>query len=318
MALDPAPPLPGTVVVTGADGRLGRRLVRALHRTTPVIGLDHRESLGFPPDIEHHALDLASKRVRDLLKRPGIAAVVHLGVLHDPRARVERHHGWNMLTLRRLFDCVEEFAIPKLVLLSSANVYGPRPDNPQLLGEDAPLLAAGRFSEIRDLVELDLFAQGFFYRNPATETVILRPSHILGTVRNAPSNYLRMKRVPTLLGFDPMMQVVHQDDVVGAIVRALAPAVRGIFNIAGPPPVALSQAIEMLGRQTVPLPHGLARVAVDRLFRWRVTSFPAAELDFIRYVCMVDDSRARRELCYAPRHDLGATLSAVDDERWVD
>jgi hypothetical protein len=151
-----------------------------------------------------------------------------------------------------------------------------------------------------------------------TETVILRPSHILGTVRNAPSNYLRMKRVPTLLGFDPMMQVVHQDDVVSAIVRALSPGARGIFNISGPPPVALSQAIELLGRQTVPLPHGLARVAVDRLFRWRVTSFPAAELDFIRYVCMVDDSRARRELCYAPRHDLGATLSAVDEERWVD
>ena len=152
-----------------------------------------------------------------------------------------------MLSLRRLFECVEQFEIPKLVLLSSANVYGPRPDNPQLFNEEAPLLAAGRFTEIRDLVELDLAAQGFFWRNSAIETVILRPSHILGTVRNAPSNYLRMKRVPTLLGFDPMMQVVHQDDLVSAIDLALAPGVRGMFNIAGPAPVALSHALAVLG-----------------------------------------------------------------------
>jgi UDP-glucose 4-epimerase len=308
----------GSVVVTGADGRLGRRLVRALHRTRRVIALDRRASLEFPADVEYHAVDLTSKRVRELLKDPSISALVHLGVMHNPRSDPERHHAWNVLSLRRLLDCVEQFGIGKLVLLSSANVYGPRPDNAQLLPEDAPLLAGGRFSEIRDLVELDLAAQGFFWRNSATETVILRPAHILGTVRNAPSNYLRMKHVPTLLGFDPMMQVVHQDDVVRAIACALAPGARGMFNIAGPAPVSLSHALALLGRKAVPLPHGIARAALDRLFRWRVTSFPAAELDFIRYVCMVDDARARRDLGYAPEHDLMATLSAVDDERWID
>jgi UDP-glucose 4-epimerase len=53
-------------------------------------------------------------------------------------------------------------------------------------------------------------------------------------VQNAPSNYLRLKRVPTVLGFDPMMQVVHQDDVLQAVELALAPGVRGVYNIAGP------------------------------------------------------------------------------------
>jgi UDP-glucose 4-epimerase len=108
-----------------------------------------------------------------------------------------------------------------------------------------------------------------------------------------------------------MMQVVHQDDLVSAIDRALAPGVRGIFNIAGPSPVALSHALAVLGRQAVPLPHGLARAAVDRLFRWRVTSFPGAELDFIRYVCMVDGSRAAAELSFRARHTLRDTIRAV-------
>jgi UDP-glucose 4-epimerase len=49
----------------------------------------------------------------------------------------------------------------------------------------------------------------------------------------------------------------------------------------------------------------------------RLASFPAPELDFIRYVCMVDDSRARQVLGYAPKHGIEDTLAAVDEERWV-
>jgi UDP-glucose 4-epimerase len=55
---------------------------------------------------------------------------------------------------------------------------------------------------------------------------------------------------------------------------------------------------------------------MDRLFRWRVTSFPAPELDFIRYVCMVDDTRARSVLGYEPQHTILDTLRAVDEERF--
>ncbi|MGE3674816.1 MAG: NAD-dependent epimerase, partial [Polyangiaceae bacterium] len=157
----------------------------------------------------------------------------------------------------------------------------------------------------------------FFWKHPQTETVVLRPTHILGTVRNAPSNYLRLKVVPTLMGFDPMIQVVHQDDVVQAIRSALRPGARGIFNIAGPAPVALSHALRTLGRATLPLPHMVARRGIERLWNLRMTSFPAPELDYIRYVCMVDDSRAREVLGYDPRFDLTATLKAVDEERWV-
>jgi len=104
---------------------------------------------------------------------------------------------------------------------------------------------------------------------------------------------------------------------VSAIDLALQPGVRGIFNIGGPEPMALSKAISVLGRRAVAVPHSLAKAAVKNLFRFRLTSFPAPELDFIRYVCMVDDTKARTEIGYAPRHNLEATLRAVDDERWV-
>lgn len=306
----------GPVVVTGICGRLGRDLSRALHRKRKVIGLDRRALVDPPGDVEHHQMDVRSSRAREIF-RHGVSAVVHLGVMHDPHESSVEHHDFNVVGLQKVLEYVELYKIPKLVLLSSANVYGPRPDNPQLIREDAPLLGAGPFSDIRDLVELDMLVNAFFWRAPSTETVILRPAHILGTVKNAPSNYLRLDVVPTLLGFDPMMQVVHQRDVVSAIDASLSPGVRGIFNVSGPEPLPLSKAIAVLGRRMVAVPHPLAKAAVKNLFRFRLTKFPAPELDFIRYVCMVDDSKARSELGYAPQHGLEATLRAVDEERWV-
>ncbi len=305
------------IVITGICGRLGRRLTRLLHREARVIGLDRRAFPDRPRDIEHHEIDLRSKRAQDIFRSGEVRALIHLGVMHNPRDSAEEHHSWNVVAFQHLLEYAERYRVPKVVLLSSANVYGPRPDNAQFLHEEAPLLGAGPFSEIRDLVGLDMCAQSYLWRYPETEAVILRPSHILGTVRNAPSNYLRLKVVPTLLGFDPMMQVVHQDDVVWALRAALTPGVRGIFNIGGPPPVPLSRALELLERSVVSVPHSVARVAVDRLFRWRVTDFPAPELDFIRYVCMVDDTRALDVFGYRPQHALLETLRAVDEERWL-
>lgn len=306
----------GPVIITGICGRLGRDLSRVLHRKRKVIGVDRRAFIDAPGDVEHHQIDIRSSRAREIF-RHGVAAVVHLGVMHDPHESSVEHHEFNIVGLQRVLEYVETYKIPKLLLLSSANVYGPRPDNPQLIREDAPLLGAGPFSDIRDLVELDMLVNSFFWRNPGTDTVILRPAHILGTVKNAPGNYLRLDVVPTLLGFDPMIQVVHQRDVLRAIDLALAPGVRGIFNIGGPEPMALSKAIAVLQRRIVAVPHSLAKAAVKNLFRFKLTSFPAPELDFIRYVCMVDDTKARSELGYAPEHGVEATLRAVDEERWV-
>ncbi len=306
----------GPVVITGICGRLGKRLARALHRERKVIGVDRRPFPDKPKDVEHQQVDLRRKKLKDVFRQGEVQAVVHLGVMHDPRASAADHHEWNVAGFAKLLEYVAQFKVPKLVVLSSANVYGPQAGNAQFLNEDAPLLAGARFSEIRDLIEVDMLAQGFFWKHPQTETVILRPVHILGTVRNAPSNFLRLPTIPTLMGFDPMIQVIHESDVVRAIQSALGAGKRGIFNVAGPEPLPLSHAIKILGRRSVPVPHTLGRMLVKRMWSLRLTTFPAPELDHIRYVCMVDDARARGELEFVPKMGVTDTVRAVDDDRW--
>jgi UDP-glucose 4-epimerase len=241
---------------------------------------------------------------------------VHLGTLHNPRASAAEHHSWNVAGFSRLLDYVAQFEVPKLVMLSSANIYGPQAGNPQFLTEEAPLLGGQNFSDMRDLIELDMIAQSFFWRRPETETVILRPVHILGTVHNAPSTFLRKDPIVTMLGYDPMLQVLHQSEVVRAIELALRPGVRGIFNLAGPEPVALSRVIRVLGRRTVGVPYGITRAVLGRMWALRLTSFPPPEIDYIRYVCMVDDRRAREVLGFAPTMTLEDTVKGVDEGLW--
>jgi UDP-glucose 4-epimerase len=306
----------GAVLITGICGRLGKQLARVLHRQGPVVGVDRRPFPDKPKDILHAQVDIRRKKLKDVFRGSDVRAVVHLGVLHDPRASAADHHSWNVAGFAKLLEYVTQFRVPKLVLLSSANVYGPQPSNPQFLTEDAPLLGGQNFSDIRDLIELDMLAQSFFWKLPETETVILRPVHILGTVHNAPSNFLRKDPIVSILGFDPMMQVMHQADVVRAIELALRPGVRGIFNVAGPEPASLLQIIKILGRQNISVPYGVTRAVLSRMWSWRLTSFPPPEIDHIRFVCMVDDRRARETLGFAARMSLEQTVLAVDEGRW--
>jgi len=306
----------GAVLITGICGRLGKHLARVLHRERRVVGVDRRSFVDKPKDVEHAQVDIRRKKLKDVFRAGDIEAVVHLGVMHDPRASAADHHSWNVAGFSKLLEYVAQFRIPKLVVLSSANVYGPQPSNPQFLSEDAPLLGGQNFSDIRDLVEVDMLAQGFFWKLPETETVILRPVHILGAVHNAPSNFLRLDPIMTVMGFDPMAQVIQQADVVHAIHLALRPGVRGIFNVAGNEPVPLSRLIKVLGRQRISVPYSLARVVLRRLWALRLTTFPPPELDHIRYVCMVDDRRAREVLGFAPRVSLEETVRSVDEGRW--
>lgn len=308
-----APAPAGRVVVTGIAGRLGRLVVRRLHRDSSarVVGIDRRAFQGRPRDIEHIQVDIRSKRARDVFRGGDVRALIHLGVMHDPRQSGAEHHSWNVQGTLRLLDACQTYGVPKVVVLSSANVYGPRADNPQFLTEDAPLMASQEFPAIRDLIEVDMIASSFFWKSQGAETVILRPVHILGGVKNAPSNYLRLPVVPTLLGFDPMIQVIHELDVVEAVVCALKPGVRGIFNVVGPGEVPLGTVLKELGKPTVPVPHPIAKPLVNFLWRSRFTSFPTPELDHIRYVCMVDGARAQREMGFKARRSLKETIRAV-------
>jgi UDP-glucose 4-epimerase len=306
------PGMPRTVAITGIAGNLGKALARLLHTETRILGIDRRPFREKPKDIEHHQVDLRKKKVDDVFRRGRPEALIHLGIMHDPRMPFSEAHSFNVMGTQKVLDLCARWGVRKVVVLSSANVYGPLPDNSNFLPEETPLMAADRYSDVRDLVELDMYAQSYMWKHPEIETVILRPVHIVGpTVRNAPSNYLRLARPVTALGFDPMVQLIHEVDVGRALATALRPGLRGVFNVTGAGEVPLSTALTELGRRPIAVPHFLLRPAVRRLFEARLSSFPPEEIDHIMYLCMVDGSRWEREVGWRPHYALRETIRSV-------
>lgn len=301
----------GAILVTGICGRLGQLLARRLHRTDRVIGIDSKPFEGKPADVVHYQLDLRKKRVREVFTAHPIRAVVHLGVAHEAWRKDSERYSWNVAGFQNLLEQVQQFQIPKLVLLSSATIYGPRPENPHFLTEEAPLLGAEKFSQLRDLIQVDMLAQSFFWKTPAIDTVILRPSHILGKVHNAPSDYLRLERPFTLLGFDPTVQFIHERDLIRAILLSLAKGVRGVFNLSGAGELTLSSVLRILKKTPVYLPSLLAQGLVRGIWSSRTGNYHPGEIEYLRYICMVDDTHARAQLGYQPSFSVEQTLHAV-------
>ncbi len=307
------------IVLTGISGRLGRRVAQRLRRKHEVVGIDQRASPGLPANIVHHQVDIRRRPAEDILRNGKFDAVVHLGVVHNFRIPSEKLFARNVIGTETLLRYVSKYNIKKLILLSSGDVYGPMPTNSHFIGEDAPLMASQRFPEIRTLVAVDRAVQSFFWRHVDIETVILRPAHIVGPhVRNAPSNYFRLRIIPKIMGFDPMVQLIHEDDLLRYIEAALEPGVRGVFNLAGIDPVPLSRIHKMLGKPTLPVPDFLFKGALERAWKYRLTSFPAPELDHIRFNAVLDTKRSREELKVTPERNLYEILEPFRAEHVED
>lgn len=299
------------VLVTGAAGRLGRLVVQMLHRQKEVIAVDRRPIHGLPKDVTHLRTDVRWRAIEDVFRRHKVQGILHLGLIHNPRAEDDQYR-FNVLGTQHLLELAAKHTVPKLVMLSSANIYGPHPDNSHFLTEDAPLLGAEGFPNIRDMVAVDRIVQSFFYRHPEVETVMLRPVHIVGPrVKNAPSNYLRLDRPWVVMGFDPMIQLIHEEDVVRAMMRALEPGLKGVFNVVGPGEAPLSRILSVLGKRPLSVPSFMVKALVDRAFSLRMTSFPAPEIRHIQYNCVVDGSLFRRVAGFEPQYGLIETIRSV-------
>src|SRR5215210_4981148 len=99
-------PRPKKVVVTGISGRFGHIVARRLHHDLgwSIVGLDRRPMHGRPKDVEHHQVDLRSKKARDVFRSGDVDALVHLGVMHDPRARPAELYSWNITGTTKLLE----------------------------------------------------------------------------------------------------------------------------------------------------------------------------------------------------------------------
>ncbi|MEK6608462.1 MAG: NAD-dependent epimerase/dehydratase family protein [Myxococcota bacterium] len=303
------------VAVTGAHSFLGAELLRRLERDPrfgKLLAIDVRRPDGLERS-EFHRLDLtapnAASLCGEILSEARVDTFVHLAFLSGPTHNSTWAHELEAIGTVHVLEACSLARVRKFVMSSTTGVYGPHPLNPNFLPETAELRGLGQSRFFNDKVEAEREAQRFQEESQDAVVTVLRFAPILGPgISNYVSRFFRRPAMPVLMGFDPLLQLVHEDDAVTALELACDHDFPGAFNIVGEGVLPYTTMIARLGKLPVPIPHFVAYPLAKLLWMTQVMESPPTFLDWLRYLCVADGRKARELLGFIPRHDVRGIL----------
>ena len=209
---------PRKILITGISGKLGMLLAeRLVGESHNVLGIDRRPWGSAPEGVRVVEADIRKRSAEDVFRteRPDtvihMATVAHFKSKGSEISRDERHR-INLDGTRAIFDYVQRYELKQLVFVGRHTFYGAAADSPLYHTEDEPPMGLETFPELADLVAADLFAASALWRMPSVNTCVLRFCYNLGPHHHGTlAGYLRGPRVPTILGFDPLFQFMHEE-----------------------------------------------------------------------------------------------------------
>lgn len=303
------------LLITGAAGGLASLLVEEVLKEYRLVGVDPRpmpRGKSFPG--EFYQLNYTHRRMAEVFRQHAFHAVIHLGRIGvSSRVSTGSRYNVNVLGTRNILALAKKHQIPHVLVCSTFHVYGAHQFNHVHITEDAPLRASQTFPELVDAIELDHTATTFMWRHRDIRTVVLRPVNVIGSrIKNTMSRFLRSDICPHLMGYDPLLQFIHEKDLAHALYLSLKGNRGGIYNIAGEGAVAYSKAIELSGAIAVPVPTFIAYPLVDTLSRFKL-AFPKHLIDYFRYPTVISDREFRRDFHYQPKVTTAEALASLRD-----
>jgi len=306
------------VAVTGATGDLGALVLPRLLEdpdVARVLVLDVAKPKAHPKlmyrrvDLTHHEAD---GELSNAFSQEGVDVLYHLAFLFGARRNVAFAHEVEVAGTMRVLSAAAQAGLSRLVLPSLTLVYGAHGQHPAVLGEDAPLAGCPSSRFVSDKVEVERQVEDFRARFPGTKVFLLRFAPILGPHVNNPATRLLTRRlVPTVLGFDPPWQAVHEEDVAEALHLCLRAQVAGTYNIVGAGALPLSGMIRQAGGAPLPLPEPIARALLRGLATSGVRIVPLGLLDYLHYTWVADGGRAQKALGFVPRYHSREAVAAL-------
>src|SRR3990170_3362737 len=248
-------------LVTGVSRDLGRRFARVLAATEGidrVIGVDVVPPRGDVGAMSFIRADIRTPVIAKVIAKEDVDTVVHMSVIATPGSAGGRGtmKELNVIgTMQLLAACQKAPSVQHLVVKSTTTVYGASSRDPAMFTEDMEPRRAPRSGYAKDAAEVESYVRGLARRRPDVRVTLLRCANVMGPHVQSPlTSYFRLPVIPTVLGFDPRLQFLHEDDLFDVMTRAVRDAPAGTFNIAGDGVIMLSQAIRRLQRPTVKLP----------------------------------------------------------------
>jgi nucleoside-diphosphate-sugar epimerase len=324
-----------TVAITGPTGDIGRSLLRSLEKSREIGKLVAMARRPFDPAAA--GLRKTEYRRADVLDRDAVSelvadadVVVHLAFLII--GGLEETRRVNLEGSRNVFEAAVGAGAQRLVYASSVAAYGFHADNPPLLTEDVPVRGSERHYYSTQKAELERALSGTV-AGTRTDAYVFRPCIVAGPdalalVENIPYVQLSERMPATMvraLELLPLLkpvipdpgvpfQLAHHDDVASALRAAvLGRGAPGVYNLAGPGTLTMSDLADALGWYSVPLPEIALDAAAELVALLPFTPTEAQWIESVRKPVLMDTAKARRELRWRPRHDARETLQSMVD-----
>ncbi len=309
------------LALTGTRTFLGDRLIRALEAESlceHVVAFDIRPPLPETKKTRFVRIDLtdpsSDEQMAKVLIEDGIDILVHTAFLAYPSHSRSWAHELEAIGSLYVMNAAAEARLKKVILTSTTAVYGARPSNPAFLSEDAPLNGAKGSRWVTDRVSVEKELRRLERDCPGIITTSLRFGMTVGpTIRNFYTKLLAQQVVPAVMGYDPLMQYLHEDDAVAALLKAVHEDHRGAFNIVGDGCLYYSDVIKLGGRIGLPVPHFVGYPAANALFNVQLSVVPGAFLDFFRFAWVADSRKMKSIFGFSPRYSSREALLAFFD-----
>lgn len=305
-----------TIAITGVESPLGRRLARRLAALpeTRVVGLATGPIVGLPDEISVRRVDLGSDDVKPHIEHAD--AVVHLvtSVPATPAAPTD-----DVAVARRVLDAAGDTAVPHLVVLSSATVYGAWADNPVPLTEDATLRPNPGFPFAAERAEIERLTAEWREAHPGATAAVLRPARVAGSDRG--DWLVRALRPGPAVPDDaeePPVQFLALDDLAASCELAVRERLDGAFNVAPEGSIPGDEVRSLTGAPPkVPLPARLASPLVRWRFRWGLGPTPPSLVPYTLYPWVVASDRLRSRGWSATMTNEEACVEAHEVGAWA-
>lgn len=313
----------GRIALTGTASFLGARLLRRLAETRdpdslvaidvapppPALGVRFREV-----DFTRPASDQA---LLDAFREEDVSTAVHMAFFTSPQRDRSHAHELESIGTLGLFAAAAAAGLSQVLMRSFTAVYGARGQNPAYVTESRALPNGASLSWLADKLEAEQHAAAFARRYPQMAVSVLRFAPLFGPgVRNFYTRIFDNRVVPVLMGYDPLVQLLHPEDALDALELALEKAPRGPLNIVPRTVIPLHAALHLAGKIPVPVAHPLAYTAADLMWSTGLGTAPGGFVDFVRYQFVADGARATEVLGFTARHNSREALMAYMSYRY--
>ncbi len=302
---------PNVVLVTGVSRFLGGHVAARLAANPDVervLGVDtvppSRDLLRRMGRAEFVRADIRNPLIAKVITAGRVDTVVHTSVTTSPGP-----HGRSVMkemnvigTMQLLAACQKSPLVRKLVVKSTTSVYGVSSRDPAVFTEEMEPRDLPSSGFAKDAVDIEGYVRGFGRRRPDVETTTLRFANLIGPrLDTVLTRYFALPVVPTVLGYDARLQLLHPEDALAVLEQATLEELPGVFNVGADGVLMLSQAIRRAGRFTMPVPSP-AVSSVGRFFRSaRLVDFSPEQMRFLNFGRVVDTRKLRERFGFSPR-----------------